>query len=295
MSSNKPSPSSARNSACFLGIDIGGTGIKAALVNPHTGELLSERYRLPTPDEGHPDDVLQTINQLLQLIEEIEKDDVLLPIGVTFPGVIGQGKTLTAANVHSDWIGLDATTFLTEGLGREVFLLNDADAAGLAEVRLGHSGDSTTETPTEGLDGHTILLLTFGTGIGSALIHNGILIPNTELGHLYIKGKHAENLAAARVKEEKDLSWKEWTKRVNRYLAHVERLFSLDVIIIGGGVSKHADRWLPLLQTRARVVPSVFRNNAGIIGAAVYAYECSQRTSSGKKHKTATPKKANKK
>lgn len=243
----------------ILGIDIGGSGIKGALVDVTTGQLLSDRHRIPTPKGGQPEDVIAVLNKLLKHFHDPSMPHC--PIGITFPGVVHGGCTLTAANMHKDWIGFPAEETFNAQLNQHFYLLNDADAAGLAEAHFGESNKG------------VVLLLTFGTGIGSALIHNGVLIPNTELGHLWLEGKHAESVAAARVKDDKNLSWKAWTKRVNRYLSHIERLFSPDTIIIGGGVSKHADQWLHHLETRALVQPSQFRNNAGIIGAALYAHQ----------------------
>lgn len=240
----------------ILGIDIGGSGIKGAPVNTDTGELTAERCRIPTPAGAKPEDVKGVVRQLA------EHFSLEGPVGVTFPGIVQGGHTLSAANVDPGWIGLNADELLTRATGREVHLLNDADAAGLAEVRFGAGRD---------VPG-TVLVLTFGTGIGSALIRDGKLIPNTELGHLWLRAKHAESWASDRARERDDLNWKQWAARVSKYLQHLELLFSPDLFIIGGGVSRKADKWLPHLQlTRSRAVPAALQNEAGIVGAAMLA------------------------
>lgn len=239
-----------------LGIDIGGSGIKGAPVDITTGQLVGERLRIPTPDGARPDDVIRVLRQLA---DHFGLDG---PVGVTFPGIVQHGRTLSAANVDAAWIGLDADTEFTRALGREVHLLNDADAAGLAEAKFGAG---------QGVSG-TVLVLTFGTGIGSALIHDGVLVPNTELGHLWLREHHAETWASDRARERDDLNWKQWAKRASGYLRHLELLFSPDLFIIGGGVSKKADKWSEHLKLdRSRFVPAALLNDAGIIGAAMSA------------------------
>lgn len=246
----------AKTMSVILGIDIGGSGIKGALVNTETGKLVAERYRIPTPEGAKPDEVSAVLRQMVDHFEHQG------PVGITFPGIVQHGVTLSAANVDKFWIGLEADKLFTQRTGCDVYLLNDADAAGLAEAKLGAGA---------GVSG-TVMMLTFGTGIGSALIYNGVLVPNTELGHLWLKGKHAESWAAARVRETEDLSWKEWAKRVNKYLTHLELLFSPDLFVIGGGISKNADKWQPLISLeRSRLVPAKLLNDAGIVGAALYA------------------------
>ncbi|PNY80569.1 polyphosphate--glucose phosphotransferase [Deinococcus koreensis] len=240
----------------ILGIDIGGSGIKGAPVDTDTGQLLSERYRIPTPEGARPADVQGVVRQLV--------DHFALPgaVGVTFPGIVQHGHILSAANVDKAWIGLDADAAFTGATGRDIHLINDADAAGLAEAKFGAGA---------GVKG-TVLVLTFGTGIGSALILDGVLVPNTELGHLWLRDKHAETWASDRARERDDLNWKQWAKRVSSYLQHLELLFSPDLFIIGGGVSKRPERWLPALTvSRSRVVPAQLQNEAGIIGAAMMA------------------------
>lgn len=240
----------------ILGIDIGGSGIKGAPVDTTTGQLTAERHRIPTPEGARPDDVKKVVRQL------VEHFNSSGPVGVTFPGIVQHGYTLSAANVDKGWIGLDADGVFTQATGRDIHLINDADAAGLAEAQFGAG---------RGVQG-SVLVLTFGTGIGSALIHNGVLVPNTELGHLWLRDKHAETWASDRTREEDDLNWKQWAKRVSTYLQHLELLFSPDLFIIGGGVSKRADKWQGHIQlTRSRFVPAQLQNEAGIVGAAMFA------------------------
>lgn len=239
-----------------LGIDIGGSGIKGAPVDTVTGQLVGERLRIPTPAGARPDDVKGVVKQLVEHFGHAG------PVGITFPGIVQGGVTLSAANVDEAWLGLDADALFTRETGRDVHLLNDADAAGLAEMRFGAG---------VGVRG-TVLVLTFGTGIGSALIRDGQLVPNTELGHLWLREKHAEAWASASAREREDLGWKAWTKRVSAYLQHLELLFSPDLFIIGGGISKKADKWRDLIVLeRSRLVPAALANDAGIVGAAMFA------------------------
>jgi polyphosphate glucokinase len=240
----------------ILGIDIGGSGIKGAPVDTRTGKLTAERHRIPTPEGAAPEDVKRVVQQL------VEHFGLPGPVGVTFPGIVQRGHTLSAANVHPDWVGLNADALFTDATGHEVHLINDADAAGLAEARFG-AGQGETGS---------VLVLTFGTGIGSALVHDGVLVPNTELGHLWLRDKHAETWASDRARERDDLNWKQWSKRASTYLQHLELLFSPELFIIGGGVSKKADKWREHLKAeRTRVVPAQLLNEAGIIGAAMMA------------------------
>jgi polyphosphate glucokinase len=238
----------------LLGIDIGGSGIKGAPVDLDRGVLTADRVRVPTPQPSRPGDVADVVAEVAARFPDHSG-----PVGVTFPGVVQHGVVLTAANVSDDWIGLDADALFTERLGRPVHLLNDADAAGVAEALYGAAA---------GRAG-TVIVLTFGTGIGSGFLVDGQLVPNTELGHLEIDGVDAEKRAAASVRKREDLSWPEWAARVDRYLATVEMLFSPDLIVIGGGVSKKAEKYLPLLRRRTEIVPAALQNQAGIVGAAV--------------------------
>ncbi|MBX3099949.1 MAG: ROK family protein [Salinibacterium sp.] len=241
-----------------LGIDIGGTGIKGALVDTATGELLTDRIKLATPDGGSPDDIIATVVDLIAQLGGVED---AVPLGVCFPAIVKNGRTMSAANVSKKWIGLKAEKLFEKALGRDIHFVNDADAAGYAEVRYGAAKDVT------GL----VILTTLGTGIGSALIYNGVLIPNSELGHLEIDGKDAEKRAAYSVKERDNLDWKDWAKRLQVYYEHLELLFSPDLFIVGGGVSKTPEEFLPLLTLDTPIVPAVHRNNAGILGAAALA------------------------
>lgn len=239
-----------------LGIDIGGTGIKAAPVDVATGALLAERQKLPTPRPATPDAVTAVLCQLVSDFSWTGQ------AGCTFPGVVGGGVVRTAPNLDPAWIGVHARDLLSKASGLEVTVLNDADAAGIAEVRFGAGA---------GQQG-TVLLITLGTGIGSALFYNGVLVPNTEFGHIELHGKDAEDRASERVREEGDLSWGKWAGRVDSYLDKMEELLSPDLIIIGGGISKKSDKFLPKLTTlRARVVPAKLLNDAGIVGAAMAA------------------------
>ena len=236
-----------------FGLDIGGTGIKGAVVEFATGELASERIRIPTPRPATVEAVLDTVEAV------VTRAGWGGPVGCTFPGVVKRGVIGTAANVDEEWIGVHVGERLGERLGRPVAVLNDADAAGLAEMRLGAG---------RGASG-VVLVSTLGTGIGSALFVDGRLVPNTELGHLELDGRNAESAAATSAREREGLSYEEWSRRLERYYAHIERLFSPDLIIVGGGVSKNADRFLPLLSLRTPIVPAALRNNAGIVGAAI--------------------------
>ena len=240
-----------------IGIDIGGTGIKGARVDVASGELLSERCKLPTPIGGEPEAVADTVREVLSMIGA-KADE---PLGVCFPAVVLHGRTMSAANVSQRWIGFDAETFFEDELARPIHFVNDADAAGIAEVQYGAAQERT------GL----VLLTTLGTGIGSALIHNGILIPNSELGHLEMNGKDAERQAAYSAKEREGLDWVEWTSRLQQYYTMLERLFSPELLVIGGGVSKAAEEFIPLLKLNTEVVPATLRNNAGILGSAFLA------------------------
>jgi polyphosphate glucokinase len=238
-----------------LGIDVGGSGIKGAVVDLATGTLVDSRRRVSTPSPSTPRAVAEAVSRLATRMEWTG------PLGCTLPSVVRGGVVHTAANIDHSWVGIDGAALLAEATGLPVVLLNDADAAGIAEMHLGAG---------RGRRG-VVLLLTFGTGIGSALFVDGRLVPNTELGHLVMWGGDAEHRAAASAKTAEDLSWAKWAKRVDKYLAYVESLFWPDLLIVGGGVSRAHQKWLPLLHTGAEIVPARFRNNAGIIGAALAA------------------------
>lgn len=238
-----------------LGIDIGGSGIKGAPVNVETGELAGERVRIDIPDPSTPENCARVVREIVQHF------NYKGALGVTFPAVVRHGVTLTAANVDKSWINSDAETLLRQVTGLPVIVLNDADAAGIAEVTFGAGKD------VKG----TVALFTFGTGIGSAFFVDGVLLPNTEFGHMFIRGKDAEKRASARTKEDRDLTWKQWAKRVNEFFGEIDRLFTPDLIIIGGGISKRFDKYAKYLKSGAKIVPARFFNDAGIIGAAMAA------------------------
>jgi polyphosphate glucokinase len=240
-----------------MGIDIGGSGIKGAVVDLATGELTTERFKVATPRPSTPRAVARAV---VRLVSEVGWEG---PLGCTIPSVVQSGVVRTAANISPRWIGVDGAALLADAAGRPVALVNDADAAGIAEMRFGAGRGK----------GGVVLLLTFGTGIGSALFVGGRLVPNTELGHVKLWGGDAEWRASAAAKTEEGLSWARWVKRVDQYLGHLEALFWPDLLIAGGGVSRDHDKWLPLLHTRAPIVPAQLRNNAGIAGAAVIAAE----------------------
>jgi polyphosphate glucokinase len=238
-----------------LGIDIGGTGIKAAPVDLATGELAAERVKVLTPHPALPDAIAEVVRDLAKGFGWTGM------AGITFPGVVINGTTLTAHNLDSSWVGLDARALFAEATGLAVTVLNDADAAGVAEMKFGAGA---------GEQG-TVVMVTFGTGIGSALFHNGILVPNTEFGHIEIHGKDAESRASQRAKDLHDLSWGRWAGRVDEYMDHLEALLAPDLFIVGGGISRQADKFLPLLSLRARVAAATLHNDAGIVGAAMAA------------------------
>jgi len=240
-----------------LGVDIGGSGIKAAPVDVDKGEMVAERHRIETPQPATPAGVVETV---AALVTHFAWEGA---IGVGFPAVVKAGEVFTAANIDKTWIGHNAEKSIGEATGsKRVRVLNDADVAGIAEMRFGAGREET------GL----VLMVTLGTGIGTALFINGVLVPNTELGHIEMDGgKEAEAYAADSAREREDLGWKEWAERVNKYLLTMEALFWPDLIIVGGGVSKKADKFLPHLTLKSRILPAALRNEAGIIGAALAA------------------------
>ena len=240
-----------------FGVDFGGSGIKGAPVDTSTGEFAAERQRIETPQPATPEAVADVVQQLASR-PEVAAD---APIGVTVPGIVRRGVVRSAANIDHSWIGVDADRLFTERLGRPVTVVNDADAAGYAEALLGAAAGK------RGL----VVVTTLGTGIGSALIHDGVLVPNSELGHLEIDGHDAETRAANGVREREKLSWEEWAQRLSRYYGVVERLLSPDLFVVGGGVSKHAAKFLPLIEVETPLIPATLRNTAGIVGAALLA------------------------
>lgn len=247
----------AAKNETVLGIDIGGTSIKSAVVDVNSGRLMSERVIRPTPVPSHPKAVFETIDEILKVL------DWHGAIGCGFPAVVENGVTMTAANVDEDWIGFDALTALEAINPEPGAIINDADAAGLAEMAFGIG------QPYNHADGGVVLMITLGTGIGSAIFVNGQLHRNTELGHIELDGIAAEDRAATIVREKEQLTWEVWGKRVNRYLQMLEKLLWPDVIIIGGGVSAACDQFFPYLDLHAKVRAAEMRNDAGIVGAAL--------------------------
>lgn len=240
-----------------FGVDIGGSGIKGGLVDLEEGRLIGERVRFDTPQPARPEPVYDIVARIVDSFGWTGR------VGVTFPGVMKKGVAHTAANVDPSWIGTDLDAGMTALVPGSVETLNDADAAGIAEMRYGAG---------RGKDG-VVLMLTFGTGIGSALFVDGHLVPNTEFGHIQVDGEDGELRAAASAREREDLSYPEWAARVDRYLDVLEAGLWPDLIIVGGGVSRKAHKWVPLLSTRTPVVPALLQNAAGIVGAALAAAE----------------------
>jgi polyphosphate glucokinase len=251
-------PPKAKGRIAF-GIDIGGSGIKGAPVDLRTGDFAADRLRIPTPQPATPNAVAEVVDQVVRSFD-LRKS---VPIGVTFPAVVRHGVAQSAANVDDTWIGTDIEKLLNARTGRQVLAVNDADAAGYAEVEYGAARN------VPGL----VMVVTLGTGIGTALINNGRLVPNTELGHLEVDGFDAETRASDAARERDNLSYPDWAKRLQRYFDELERLFSPDLFVVGGGVSKKYDEYLPLLDLRTPIVPAALRNNAGIVGAARLAAE----------------------
>ncbi|WP_369374400.1 polyphosphate--glucose phosphotransferase [Promicromonospora sp. Populi] len=240
-----------------FGIDIGGSGIKGAPVDLSTGAYADKRTRIPTPSPSTPQAVAEVLAELVEGYH-LHGD---VPVGVAFPAPMQHGVVRSIANLDQSWTGVDLPALVQRATGRTVIAVNDADAAGVGEVRYGAARDS------EGV----VLVSTLGTGIGSALVVDGVLVPNTELGHLEIDGHDAESRAADSAREREDLSWEEWAERLQRYFGVVEDLLSPDLIVVGGGVSKHHEKYLPHLHLRAPIVPAQLRNAAGIVGAAALA------------------------
>ncbi len=238
-----------------FGIDIGGSGIKGAPVDLTTGSLAADRHRIPTPQPSTPDAVAEVV---AQVVSHFGWEG---PVGVTFPAVVTHGVTRTAANVDKSWIGTDAARLFSDAVGQPVTVVNDADAAGVAEVAFGAARDR----------GGVVIVTTLGTGIGSALVLDGRLVPNTELGHLEIDGVDAEVRASDAAREREDLSWEQWAQRLQRFYGHLEFLFSPDLFVVGGGVSKKSHKFLPLLDLQTEIVPAGLKNEAGIVGVAMLA------------------------
>lgn len=253
----RTSKRTTRSQNKILGIDIGGTGIKAAPVDIKKGELIKERFRIETPQPPTPRAMLEVIGQLIEHWEWKGE------IGCGFPGVLKHGEVHTAANLSKQWIGINLADQIKKISSCEAVVINDADSAGLAEMKFGAGKDYNKH------GGGVVVMVTLGTGIGTALFVDGHLVHNTELGHIEIDGKDAERRAAASVRERKGLSWKKWGHRVNKYLQTMEMLLSPDLFIIGGGVSKKPDKFFPYLELKAKIVPAEMHNDAGIVGAAL--------------------------
>lgn len=239
----------------ILGIDVGGTGIKGAVVDTQTGELIAKRQRILTPQPPTPESVAATFAELVKM------HDWKGTVACGFPSIVKKGMCLTASNIDKTWIGLSIEQTFSNACDNPVIALNDADAAGIAIMNVGLGKDK------KGL----VLIITLGTGIGSALFFNGVLIPNTELGHLHFKGRIAEHYCSNGVRKKENLTWEEWGKRLNEYLLYLHGLFSLDCIILGGGVSKKFDEYKHYLTDEIEILPAELRNAAGTIGAALYA------------------------
>ncbi|MDO5696368.1 MAG: ROK family protein [Dermatophilus congolensis] len=246
------------STALPLGIDIGGSGIKGAPVDLEKGAFATERLRIDTPEGASPGDVFDVVEQVAAHFDDVCGDS---PIGVTVPAAVTHGVVRTAANIDGAWIGVDAQKKLSKRLGRPVTVLNDADAAGMAELAYGAA---------QGVDG-TVFVATLGTGVGTVLLVDGVLVPNTELGHIELDGVDAETRTANAIRKAEDLSWEDWAKRLQRYFSAIENLLWPDLIVVGGGVSKKSEKFLPYLDLRAPIVPAKLLNDAGIIGAAWHA------------------------
>ncbi len=242
-----------------VGVDFGGSGIKGAPVDLERGEFSADRVRIPTPDHATPDNVADVVDELF---DELDLDKSL-PVGITIPGVVRHGVVGSAANIDPSWIDEDADALFTKRLDRPVTVANDADAAGLAEARYGAARDC------DGL----VIVTTLGTGIGSALIYRGVLVPNSELGHIEVEGHDAESRAANSAREREELSWEEWADRLTTYYGTLEKLFSPDLFVVGGGVSKKADKFIGRIGVVTPLVAAELRNTAGIVGAALLASE----------------------
>ena len=246
-----------------IGVDVGGSGVKAAVVDTASGLLVSERLRVPTPTPSTPDRVGATIGRLIRRLAKAAAIPTDTPVGVGLPGVAMNGRLLTAANIDPAWIDYPIADKLSKSLKRPVSIVNDADAAGIAEMRFGIG---------VGRPG-VVIFLTLGTGVGSGVFNDGVLVPNTEFGQMEIRGRPAERRSAAAARVRRGLSWKAWASDLDEHLQRIEDLMWPTLFIIGGGVSKNADKYIPRLTTRTPVVPASLRNDAGIIGAAIVAAE----------------------
>lgn len=246
-----------------IGIDVGGTGIKGAVVDLATGELLTKRHKVSTPEGGDPDAIRDAV---AAMVRDLRGEDTPLdetsPVGVSVPSIVKQGVSHSAANISQRWVGLDVATLFGAAIGGRVTIVNDADAAGVAELRYGAAKGRRD----------AVLVTTLGTGIGTALFHDGRLFPNTELGHLQLEGHDDyERYASAKVREREDLDMVTWSARLTPYYRHLEKLFSPDLFVVSGGISKRAGEFLPLIDVETPIVAATLRNNAGIVGVAALA------------------------
>lgn len=256
--------SEPRAPALAIGVDVGGSGIKVGVVDVTRGVLVAPRLRVVTPDPSTPSAIVPAIvRTVARATKHAGVVPTTTPVGVGVPCVVIDGVTKTAANIDAAWVGFDARRALEAALKRPVLVLNDADAAGLAEMRFGAGARELG----------VVFVLTLGTGVGSGLFNDGVLVPNTELGHMEIRGRDAERRSAAAARIRRGLSWKAWAADLDEHLLAIEKLFSPNLIILGGGVSKQPDRFIPRLTVRTRVVPATLRNDAGIVGAAMAAAE----------------------
>ena len=241
----------------ILGLDIGGSGIKGAIVDTETGKLITDRYRIETPEGAEPEDVAKTVEKICHYFEYKG------PVGVGFPSIVQHGVILTAANVSKNWIGKNINLILSQATGNQIYSLNDADAAGIAEMTHGIGKE---------YQKGVVILITIGTGIGSAIFSDGVLVPNTAFGHMLIRGKDAEHRASDAVRQSEDLSWKKWAKRFDEFLLMMEGLFSPDLFILGGGISKKFEKYAGYFSIKTKIMPAILLNQAGIVGAAMYAH-----------------------
>jgi polyphosphate glucokinase len=255
--------SERRGGPLAIGVDVGGSGVKAAVVDTGDGQLVSERLRVPTPTPSTPDKVSATIGRLVRRLAKANDLPDSVPVGVGLPGVAVGGRLLTAANIDPAWVDYPVADKLAKSLKRTVSIINDADAAGIAEMRFGVG---------QGKPG-VVIFLTLGTGVGSGVFVDGTLVPNTEFGQMEIRGRPAERRSAAASRGRRGLSWKAWAMDLDEHLQRIEDLMWPTLFILGGGVSKNADKFIPRLTTRTPVVPASLRNDAGIVGAAVVAAE----------------------
>ena len=244
------------NADIILGVDVGASGIKGAPVDSTKGILVSDRIRLETPNPATPEAVAETFKELVKAFKWKKR------IGVGFPSIIKKGTAYSAANIDKNWNGLNVKKFLEKSTELPVRVINDADAAGLAEMNYGHGKDMLG----------VVLLITIGSGLGSALFLDGKLLPNTEFGHVRMHGMIAEHYASSRIRKELNLDWEEWGKRFDEYLNYMDLLVNPDQIFLGGGISKHFDLFSPFLNVKTKLKPAKLRNNAGIIGAACFAH-----------------------